>query len=189
MRPPYFVNTLIDVLLQAQTVPTPGELRQGVVLFPLPRVESAGRLSSHNVVLDTGTWFVHDQRASTLPAQCPSQRAAQLLADTWMDNVATSTVNPDNPEQVTNWCRWFVDAHPDCAILTPMKPPAVDALAMTNPVWPSGVDPDAAAASLADKVPSALDEIAALLGTGQENESEASPGGGQAHEENTEAAS
>lgn len=180
MRPPYFVNTLIDVLLPTQTVSTPGELRQGVVLFPLPRVESAGRLSNPKVELDTGTWFVHDQRASTLPARCPSQRAAQLLADTWVGNVATATVNPDNAEQVTNWCRWFVDAYPDCAVLTPLEPPAADAVTMTGTVWPAGTDADRAVA-----------ELAAALGivNGQDETSEASPDEGHAPDQTTEEAS
>jgi len=184
MRTPYFANTLINVVLPVQTVPTPGELRQGVVLFPLPRVETSGRLSTPDVVLDTGTWFVHDQRASTLPARCRSQRAAQLLADTWVGNVATESINPDDPQQVTNWCRWFVDANPDCAVFAPLREPvAADAMTMTGPVWPAGTD-DEAAAALSSRIATNLATDVAEI-----NQTEASPDQGQAHGDITEAAS
>lgn len=180
MRQPYYANTLIDVVLPAQTVSTPAEKRGPVVLFPLPRPEGSGRLSSDNVLLDTGTWFVHDVVASTLPAQCPSQRAARVLADTWAGNVANAAVNPEDAMQVTNWCRWFVETHPDCAVLAPFTPaPAAAAMAMTEPPWPAGTDEDAAV-SLQGKVAAALDLVAA---------GEASPEVGQADNEVTEEAS
>lgn len=181
MRQPYFVNDLIDVVLPAQTVPTPAERRNGVILFPMPRVEASGRLTSPNVVLDTGIWFVHDAKASTLPAHCPSQTAAQLLADTWVSNVTTESIDPTNAEQVTNWCRWFVDKHPDCAVLAPLSNrPVVDALSMTAPMWPTGTDTEAAA-ELTTKMP-ALDEV-------QHAQIEASPDEGQADVEVKEKAS
>lgn len=154
VRQPYFANTLIKVELSSQTVTAPGEDRQGVVLFPLPRVETSGRLTSPDVVLDTSRWLVHDVIASTLPAQCASQTAAQLLTDMWIDNVATGSVDPRNAEQVAGWCKWFVDKHPDCAIYTPMAPPpagdalttaVVEALATVTAGWPTGTDAEAAA--------------------------------------------
>lgn len=181
MRTPYFANTLIDVVLPVQTVSTPGELRAGVVLFPLPTMVAAGRLTSPNVVLDTGRWFVHDMRASTLPAYCPSQRAAQLLADTWVGNVASESVNPDDAAQVTNWCKWFVETHPDCAVLAPLQePPPVDALSMTAPAWPTGTDSEAAAA-LTSRITTNLATPA--------DQSEAWPDEGQADDNLTEEAS
>jgi len=179
MRQPYFANTLIKVQLPSQTVSTPGEHRNGVVLFPRPWVEASARLTSPNVRLDTGTWFLHDEVASTLPVQCPSQTAAQLLADTWVSNVASETVDPGNASQVVRWCRWFVNRNPDCAVFAPLPgTPMVDALSMAGPVWPTGTDAEAAA-ELTAKMP-AVD--------GQK-QIEASPDEGQADHEVTEAAS
>lgn len=170
MRQPYFANVLIDVVLPVQTVSTPGERRRsGVILFPRPEVQASGRLTTPNVVIDTGVWFVFDERASTLPVQCTSQTAAQLAADTWANNVTTESVDPTNAVQVSNWCRWFVDKHPDCAILAPFADtPAVDAMTMAGSVWPTGTDAEAAA-ELTTSLP-ALDnqtQIEALLTEGQ----------------------
>jgi hypothetical protein len=190
MRQPYFANTLIKVELSVQTVTTPAEDRQGVVLFPLPRVEASGRLTTPNVVLDTGTWFVHDERASTLPAQCPSQTSAQVLADTWVDNVSTGSVDPTNPDQVTRWCRWFVDAHPDCAVFAPFpKEPVLAALAMTRKdAWPSGTDAEAAAA-LTTKLPAVQGDLASLLREALDEHEKGQADEGQDDPEVTEEAS
>lgn len=179
MRQPYFANTLIKVQLRSQTVSTPGEDRNGVVLFPRPRVEASGRLTSPNVVLDTGTWFLHDEVASTLPVQCPSQTAAQLLADTWVSNVASETVDPGNAGQVARWCRWFIDRNPDCAAFAPLSStPMVDALSMAGPVWPTGTDAEAAA-----------ELTTSLPALGDQKQIEAAPIEGQADHEATEEAS
>lgn len=185
LREPYFANTLINVQLPAHTVSTPGELRARVVLFPMPSVEASGRLSSPNVSFDTGTWFAHDLVASTLPARCPSQAAAQRLADTWNSNVATSTVDPGNNNQVVGWCRWFVDQNPDCATFVPMAPPpAGDALttavvkaltAVTGPPEPAGRPP--------------AGQQVATLSAAADNDSQARPAEGQTDDENQEAAS
>lgn len=191
---PYFANTLIDVVLPTQTVSTPAEQRHQVVLFPMPQVTPSGRLGVPDVRIDTGTWFVHDVHASTLPARCPSQRAAQLLADTWMGNCATASVDPTNPVQVTNWCRWFADKFPDCATLAPLEhtpPGAALASTVTAAVptvaenaapaagWPQGTDEEAAE-TLAARL------AAVTTGTTQ---TQASPAEGQADPEVTEEAS
>jgi hypothetical protein len=185
---PYYANVLIDVALPTQTVSTPAEQRHQVVLFPMPRVAPSGRLGAPDVHLDTGTWFVHDAQASTLPARCPSQRAAQMLADTWMGNCATEAVDPTNPLQVTNWCRWFVAQFPDCATFAPLKnTPTGDALASTvaaaltivahqpGPEWPQGSDEeDAETLAAVGAVPAPT---------------QASPDAGQANTDATEVAS
>jgi hypothetical protein len=175
---PYYANTLIDVLLPSTTVATPGERRGQVVLFPMPALAASGRLARPNVMFDTGSWFVHDPSASTLPARCPSQRAAQLLADTWLGNCARGTVDPSNAEQVVNWCNWFVEANPDCAILAPLQdtPPA-GALAMAE--WPQGTDEEAAVELTAKLAAIAVEPIT----------TQALPDEGQADETVTEAAS
>ncbi len=173
-RAPYYANTIIDVLLPSTTVSAPGEQRSQVVLFPLPRVEPSGRLSQDNVTFDTGTWFVHDLEASTLPMRCPSQRAAQLLADTWMGNCASSTVDPRNAAQVANWCRWFAEAHPDCAVLAPLTDtPASDALAMAAaPQWPAGSDEEAAV-ELTTKLAAIAAEPTQAQASGDEGQADA----------------
>lgn len=177
MRSPYFANTLIDVVLPSQTVSAPAERRHQVVLFPMPRLVPAGRLGPPDVAFDNGTWFVHDAQASTLPVRCPSQRAARLLADTWSGNCANNTVDPTIAEQVSNWCAWFAETHPDCGVLAPLQEaPAANALAMAE-AWPAGSDDDAAV-SLTTK-------LAAIVAA-EPTPAQASPIEGQADDTNTE---
>lgn len=129
MREPYYANTLIKVALPTHQVTAPGEDRAGVVLFPRPHVKEASGATSRTVTYDIGCWFVHDVLASTLPLYCFSQNAAQRLTDLWSSNVATGTVDPRSAEQVANWCKWYVEEYPGCAVLVPMPPaPAGDSL-------------------------------------------------------------
>jgi hypothetical protein len=111
-----------------------------------------------------------------------------MLADTWMGNCATEAVDPTNPLQVTNWCRWFVAQFPDCATFAPLKnTPTGDALASTvaaaltivahqpGPEWPQGSDEeDAETLAAVGAVPAPT---------------QASPDAGQANTDATEVAS
>lgn len=128
MRRPYFANALIDVALPGELVVTmPCERRADgkLLLFPMPEVSPAmpgmrGPRRPANVTLLNATWFVNDALASTLPVRCPSQQAAQRLADVWLDAVHHESVDPSIGDQVESWCWWFTQTHPENGQFAPL---------------------------------------------------------------------
>lgn len=110
MRRMFFADDLLDVVMPGNVVVTwPCERRADgrVLVFAFPQIP-------------TGTWLVNDALASTLPVSCPSQGAAQRLADVWIDAVTHESVDPTNAEQVSNWCWWWASTHPDRGVFTPV---------------------------------------------------------------------
>lgn len=130
MRRPYFANALIDVQLPGQVVvTTPCERRADgrLLLFPFPQMgtDPLPRLPGAparppNVTLTGGTWFVNDALASTLPVTCPTQQAAQRLADVWLDAVTHESVDPAIGDQVEAWCWWFTKTYPEGGEYAPL---------------------------------------------------------------------